>query len=380
MTIALISLGIIVYAYVGYPLLIAALARVAARSPVGDETYEPTVSVCMAVCDDAPALARKLDNLRVLDYPTDKLEIIVYSDGSTDGCDQVIAAAAARDPRVKVLCSSEVRGKPHALNAMFAAAGGEVLLLTDARQLIDAAALRHLVAVLADESVGCVSGALQLSGRAGAGVYWRYELWIRRNEARFRGLVGATGALYAIRLRDALSIPEDVVLDDMWLPMQLRLQGKRSELCERARAYDRAQDDSPEFARKARTLCGNYQLLWRMPRLLVPFLNPSWFELVSHKVFRLLCPWALVALLVSSSIELAGADSLPAAWAWSVRALVAAQMLVYGAALIGRYGGRLGRVARTFTVLNGAAVVGFWRFLRGAQPITWRSQDPEWKA
>src|SRR6185503_16153548 len=148
--------------------------------------------------------------------------------------------------------------------------------------------------------VACVSGNLVLRGAGGAGAYWRYENWIRDKEARFRGMVGVTGPIYAIRRADMAELPRGIILDDMWVPMRLRLAGRRIVFAREAVALDDAFADAREYGRKVRTLAGNYQLFALLPRLLVPFANPSWFETFSHKLLRLVCPWALLVLLAAS--------------------------------------------------------------------------------
>lgn len=365
--VALICLAILGYTYAGYPALIGALARLRPVRPARDPGWTPTVSACVAAYDVAGVLDAKLASLLAQDYPADRLEVLVYSDGSTDGTDDVVRRWAARDARVRLLRGDPRSGKPTALNRMTEAASGEVLLITDARQPLAPGALRALLERLADPHVGCVTGNLVLEGPAASGVYWRYENWIRRQEARFRSVVGMTGPIAALRRRDMPPLPVDLILDDVWIPMRLRLAGRRVLFAEEARAYDRAFEDQREFGRKVRTLAGNYQVLAFMPALLSPRRNPSWFETVSHKVLRLVCPWALLALLVAS---VAGASA--GGWAGAAsRALLAGQLGFYGAALAGRRAGRLAGVARTFVVLHAAAVVGLWRFMARRQRVTW---------
>jgi cellulose synthase/poly-beta-1,6-N-acetylglucosamine synthase-like glycosyltransferase len=360
--VASLALAVLVYTYAGYPVLIALLGRVRRLRTQLDPTWTPTVTVCVAAYNVESTLEAKLASLVALDYPADKLDVLIYSDGSSDGTEAIAAAWAARDARVQLVRGPQRLGKPTALNRMAAQARGEVLLLTDARQPVDRGALRAMLTLLADPQVGCVTGNLQLQGQAGSGVYWRYENWIRRCEARFRSVVGMTGPLSALRRADLGLLPENLILDDMWIPMRLRLQGRRILFCDEALAFDRAFDDEREFGRKVRTLAGNYQLFALMPALLVPFVNPSWFETWSHKIMRLLCPWALAALLLACGFGLASR---------TLAILLAGQLLFYALALAGPRAGRLGTVARTFVVLNAAAVVGLWRFLARAQKVTW---------
>jgi cellulose synthase/poly-beta-1,6-N-acetylglucosamine synthase-like glycosyltransferase len=357
-----LALAVLGYTYAGYPILLALLRRAFPLRPLRDPTWTPTVTVCVAAYNVEAPLQAKLASLAALDYPADKLDVLVYSDGSTDGTDAIVAAWSKRDPRVQLMRGPLRMGKPTALNRMVEQARGEVLLLTDARQPLGPGALRAMLTLLADPKVGCVTGNLRLEGQAGSGVYWRYENWIRRCEARFRSVVGMTGPLSAIRRVDLAPLPSTLILDDMWIPMRLRLQGRRILFCEEALAFDRAFDDEREFARKVRTLAGNYQLFSLMPALLVPFANPSWFETWSHKIMRLVCPWALVGLLLACTLGVASPV---------LAALLVGQLFFYTCALVGPRMGRVGTVARTFVVLNAAAVVGLWRFLTGAQKVTW---------
>lgn len=372
--VAWIALGVLVYTYVGYPLLVALLARLWPLDTRADEAWTPLVTACIPVYNAARYLPAKLDSLLALDWPRDKLEILVYSDGASDGSDAIAEEYARRFAGVVRLLRGEARaGKPTAVNRMRTEARGEVLLMTDVRQPLAPSALRAMVSLLGDERVACVSGNLTLPATAGAGVYWKYENWIRRSEARFRSMLGVTGPIYVIRARDLPALPLDVILDDMWIPMRLRLARRRLLWAEAALAWDDAFDDDREFGRKVRTLAGNYQLLARMPKLLVPLLNPSWLELVSHKLLRLVGPWALLVCLVASAAAarpFAAVAYEPSA-VWIMRALALAQLLVYLLAALGGRAGRQGVVYRTFVVLNVAAVVGLWRWMRGTQKVTW---------
>jgi poly-beta-1,6-N-acetyl-D-glucosamine synthase len=368
---ALIAFSIILYTYIGYPILIGVLARLRPLKVAEDASYLPKVTACIPVYNAASYLRAKVESLLALDYPKDKLEILLYSDGSTDDTDAAAKELAALDPRIKPMRSDERRGKPIGVNRMLEAATGSVLLMTDVRQPLVPGALRALVRKLADPSVACVSGNLVLKGSAGAGAYWRYENWIRKQEATFRGMVGVTGPIYAIHKADMSPMPEGVILDDMWVPMRLRLEGRRVLFAEDAKAFDDAFGDKREYGRKVRTLAGNYQLFALLPALLVPFRNPSWFEVFSHKLLRLVCPWALVALLVASAFGAITPAAETPLVIYGFRPLLAGQMAFYLFAMFGELGGRLGSLCRTFVVLNSAAVVGLWRFLTGGQKVTW---------
>ncbi|AUX29231.1 MULTISPECIES: glycosyltransferase family 2 protein [Sorangium] len=368
-----LAVAVLVYTYFGYPIVIGILARLWPAQRKEDPSYVPTVTACIPVYNAASYLPAKVESLFALDYPRDKLEVLLYSDGSTDDTVRVAQQLSERDPRVKVIVSEARRGKPIGVNTMLGVATGEVLLMTDVRQPLVPGALRALVRLLADPGAGCVSGNLVLKGSAGSGAYWRYENWIRLQEGRFRSMVGVTGPIYAIRRADMSQLPEGVILDDMWVPMRLRLEGRSILFAEDAIAYDDAFGDEREFGRKVRTLAGNYQLFSLLPALLVPFRNPSWFEIFSHKLLRLVCPWALVALVLTSTAAWVGAESSgDASWTlYAARALFGGQAAFYLLALLGGAAGKLGALARTFVVLNAAAVVGLWRYVRGSQKVTW---------
>lgn len=368
-----LAVAVLVYTYFGYPIVIGILARLWPAQRKEDPDYVPTVTACIPVFNASSYLPAKVESLLALDYPKDKLEVLLFSDGSTDDTVLVARQLAERDPRVKVIVSEARRGKPIGVNKMLGVATGEVLLMTDIRQPLVPGALRALVRLLADPNAGCVSGNLVLKGSAGSGAYWRYENWIRLQEGRFRSMVGVTGPIYAIRRADMSQLPEGVILDDMWVPMRLRLEGRSILFAPDAIAYDDAFGDEREFGRKVRTLAGNYQLFSLLPALLVPFRNPSWFEIFSHKLLRLVCPWALAALLITSTVAWMGAEmSGDASWAlYAARALFGGQVAFYLLAALGGAAGKLGALARTFVVLNAAAVVGLWRYLRGSQKVTW---------
>jgi len=198
--VAAASAATLLYTYAGYPLLVAAWSRVAPRPIRACSPYEPTVSVCMAVHDGRAHVTDKLTNLLALEYPGDKIEFLVFSDGSTDGTEEVLHAFAAADPRIRVFASPERLGKPSALNRLRAEARGEVLLLCDVRQPFASSALRELLRSLSDPRVGCVSGNLVLAGDSGAG-------------APYVAVLGVSD-LVVVATRDAvLVIPKDRAQD-----------------------------------------------------------------------------------------------------------------------------------------------------------------------
>ena len=301
------AFAVVLYVYAGYPALLAAWSRIAPK-PVERGEDTPAVSVIIAARNEAAVLRRRIDNLLGLDYPASALQIIVVSDGSTD---QTPAILASYGPRVDAILMPS-GGKAKALNAGAAVARHDVLVFADARQTFAPDALRALVAPLSDPRVGGVSGELLLdceSGNpastmgSGVGAYWRYEKWLRRHESLVGSTIGSTGAIYALRRELWRPLPAETILDDVLAPMQAVLAGARVIFEGSAKAFDRVSPvASVEFQRKTRTLAGNYQILRLEPRLLIPFVNPVWLQFVSHKLGRLLVPYALCAIFVSSAM------------------------------------------------------------------------------
>lgn len=298
---------LLAHVFVGYPLWMWLQARLAPQ-PIRKQAATPTVTVVIAVHDGATQVMAKLANLDALDYPREMVNIVIVCDGCVD--DTAEQCRQFGDARVQVLEFAERRGKAACLNDGIAVATGEVLLLTDVRQRVAPAALRELVANLADDTVGAVSGELLFedvhTGFArGVDAYWRYEKLIRQSESGSGSTVGVSGALYAMRRDLFLPLPEATVLDDVLVPMRVAAQGQRVVFEPLALAWDRpSQQPVEEQRRKIRTLAGNYQLIQLAPWLLWPWSNPLWFRFVSHKLLRLLAPWLLL-LLASAACVLA---------------------------------------------------------------------------
>jgi biofilm PGA synthesis N-glycosyltransferase PgaC len=298
------SLAFLVYVHFGYPLVLFVWRRLAGR-PVKKGFWEPTVSILIAVHNERDTIAAKIANCLQLDYPPEKLQIVVALDAPTDGTDGIMAGY--NNPAVSSVTLLQHKGKAGVLNHAVLAARGDILVFADARQLFERAALRQLVANFCDPDIGCASGELVLldeDGREatdGMGIYWRYEKWMRAQEAEIHSMLGATGAIYAIRRELYTPMRSDTILDDMAVPMNIVLGGKRAVFDGAAHAYDRV-SASPEieYGRKVRTLMGNFQLLARMPALLSPWRNPVWLQFMSHKVARLLVPYFLAVLFVAN--------------------------------------------------------------------------------
>jgi cellulose synthase/poly-beta-1,6-N-acetylglucosamine synthase-like glycosyltransferase len=360
----------IVYVYFGYPLLIALAARLRPRPVNLRPGHRPAITVAVAAYNEAAHVAARIENLLAQDYPAGLFDILVVSDGSTDGTDDILERLAAGQDRLRVLTRRANAGKAAALNDALAAATGELIVFADARQRFAPDVLTRLAENFADPQVGSVSGELILTQGEGSvaaqvGLYWRYEKAIRRAESACGSMLGATGAIYAIRRALWRPLPPGTLLDDFLTPMRIVLRGERAIFDGRARAYDRVSTRAgQEFRRKARTLAGNYQAFAAEPGLLLPWRNPAtWFQVCSHKFLRLMVPWALLALLAASLAAPGGFYLLAAL----------AQAAFYGVALAGMSRERAGQPIRwrlaglawTFAALNAAAAAGLWIWLRG---------------
>lgn len=295
------SVVFVLYVLFGYPALAWVLARLRAR-PIQRSGWAPTVTVLLAVKNGEKWIRRKLESLLALDYPADKLRILVLSDGSSDATDALAAEYADRGVELVALPPG---GKAKALNAGIQQATSEVLFFTDVRQDIEPGALKKLTACLADPNVGVVSGELVIrdsEGReqADIGLYWRYEKWIRKQLSARDSILGATGCIYAMKREYAAAMPANTLLDDVHLPLAAFFRGRRVVFEPAAKAFDYPAALSSEFRRKVRTLAGVYQVMREYPALVGPG-NRMWIDFMSHKFARLILPFALIAIAASSA-------------------------------------------------------------------------------
>lgn len=370
-----LSAALVVYAYLAYPVLVWWLVR--RRPAIEHETPPdnalPSASLLIAAHNEADVIEARIRNALALDYPSDKLEIVVASDGSTDGTNEIVRRFVG--PRVRLLEFAPRRGKAATLNGAVRQLRGELVMFSDANTFWDASAARALARWFAEPATGVVCGRLQLvdpaSGNNVDSLYWRYENFLKRCEARLGVLLGANGAIYAMRRRLVEPIPDDTIVDDFVIPLSAYLRtGCRM-------IYDpsaTASEETParlgcEFRRRARIGAGGFQSLARLGGLCR--WRHGWlaFAFVSHKLCRWLAPFGLIAALVAN-VALAGTPSF--------RALLAGQAAFYSVAVVGgAVPGRhplcrLARAATLFTSVNLALLVGCWRWLSGHQRGVWQ--------
>jgi cellulose synthase/poly-beta-1,6-N-acetylglucosamine synthase-like glycosyltransferase len=377
------SLLLLLHVYVGYPLLLAVLALTRPRL-VRRREVTPQVSVLIPAHDEGAAIRDKILNTAASDYPAERMEILVLSDGSTDDTVEVarrtaaeVAASGASAPRVRVLDLPRL-GKARTLDAGARAAEADILVFTDANVQLTPDALRRLIENFGDPAVGGACGEKRHSpapgptGR-GEGFYWRYENLVKRLESRIGSTVAADGALHAVRAHLYVPIGNPASADDMAISMRVVLQGFRLVCDARAVAVEAAPDDTNgEFRRKVRITNHSMRALLALGHPLLTSGLYS-FQLVSHKLFRHLSPlFLLVLLLASSAAAFAGSGPV-------VGLLLLGQVGFYGAAGVGHLlrghpiasQGALA-AAHHFALMQGAALVGLGTLVRGDRLVAWR--------
>ncbi len=318
------SVLFVVYVVAGYPLLLAVYARLFPQ-PIHKEPAQKRLSIIVPVRNGARWIESKIRSLLASNYPPELIDILIVSDGSSDGTNDLVQRYP--DSRVRLL-ALPAGGKAVAVSRGFENVSAEIIVLTDVRQEFDREAVGKLVSCFADPSVGVVTGELVIrEGRSpeeyNTGLYWRYEKWIRRNLNRIDAMLGATGSIYALRRELATAIPPEILLDDVYIPLTAAFRGFRIYFEDSAKAYDLPTSLHSEFWRKVRTQAGVYQILSQFPALLWPG-NRRFVHFLSHKVGRLALPFGLMAVFASSF-------ELPAPWR---TVMVAGQSAFYALALL----------------------------------------------
>ena len=356
----------VVYTYFGYAVWLW-LEVVLKRRPILGKSIAPTVSIIIAARNEEANLPVKLENLRRLDYPKDRLQIVIASDGSTDRTANILREHAST---VVPIILEQSNGKACALNEAVKHATGEILVFLDVRQFVEPNAVSELVWCFADTNVGAASGELLLDSNStvlssdALGIYWKIEKIVRGFESASGSVVGVTGAIYAMRRELYTELPPGTILDDVLIPMNVARMRKRVVFQPSAIARDQLFiEKGKEFSRKVRTLTGNYQLLRLAPWLLSPA-NPLLFRFISHKLMRLMVPLSLILMLPASAMSKGG----------FYRGVFWLQILFYALAVFGvvRPSARTFKpvaIANTFVMLNLAATLAFYNFVMGRNRV-----------
>ena len=370
-----VSIGFIFYTYIGYFLLLKVLSKVKKASRFQDSLHRPSVSMLISAYNEESTIRAKLDNCRSLDYPADRIEFLVGSDGSSDRTAAIVRDFG--DPRVRLFEFARREGKASVLNKIVSQAEGDVLVFSDANTMYVPDAVRCMTVHFADPGIGGVCGNLKLVnpndniGGKGETVYWRYENVLKALEGSIRTVFGATGGIYAIRrsLFEPLPIARTNVSDDFLIPLKVVEKGYdvvyEAAAEARENASVRMQD---EFSRKVRIGSADYFAISRIRKLLNPFRGFVAFGLWSHKVIRWMVPFFLLLLLAANALlldrslyrvfgVLQGLFYLSAGFGW----------------LISRLGGKPKLLAFIyyFVIINSALLVGFVRYVAGIQKPTW---------
>ncbi len=356
------SLGALAWTHVGYPAVAEHAARLRPRPVRKDETAEPSVTVIVAAHDEAPVIERRLENLLALDYPADKLEVVVASDASTDATSALVEAIAAREPRVRLL-HCERGGKVAAQNRAVRETTGEVVAFSDANATWAPEALRRLVANLADPEVAYVCGQLRLESADGTnreGLYWRYELKLREAESRLGSITGGNGSIYAVNRADYVEV-DPRWGHDLSFPYRMVQEGRRAVYEPAAHAFEKpTPSNETEYRRKVRMFehCWEITLRGSMFRRLPPGYLAA---VVSHRLLRY-GSGILHLTLLASSVALAGDG-----WAYGI--VLAGQVALIAAAAAGV------PIARYYALVTWATVVALWNYLRRGVPATWEAAE-----
>jgi cellulose synthase/poly-beta-1,6-N-acetylglucosamine synthase-like glycosyltransferase len=364
--------AMLVYTYLIYPVLISLLAKLRRekRSSVSLDDGLPYVNVVLAAHNESRRIAERLNNLLACDYPPEKFDIVVVSDGSTDPTAEQVRAL--KSARIHLIEQPERLGKSQCLNFGVAAARGEIIVFCDTRQRFAPKTISKLVARFNDPKIGAVSGSLEIDSAAssvgrGIDAYWRMEKFLRFAESRFDSCIGCTGAVYAIRKNLFQPLPVDTLLDDVVIPMKIVEQGFRVVFEPEAVAYDpQTLEPEREKVRKRRTLAGNYQMLFRYGHWLLPWRNRLWWMLISHKYLRLVAPLLMLLMLLMNFLLVENSF---------YRALLWLQIVFYFCALFGLIFTskriRFFSIPAGFVFLNWMALSGLWHYFRQRPETAW---------
>ncbi len=363
------SAGLLVYTHLGYPAVLWALTRARRPSTLARRSPEtlPSVSLIVAAHDEEASIVGWVRSTLGFEYPRDRLEVIVVSDGSSDRTVEWATKAGA-----DLVLEVPRGGKVAALNAAVEKARGEVLAFSDANSIWEADALRRLVARFADPKVGYVCGRLRLEGEGGEnqeGVYWRYETAIRALESRLAGVTAGNGAINAVR-REAYIALEPTRGQDISLPYEVTKRGWRAVFEPGALAREpMAATLGSEFRRKRRMLAGAWATMLRHGMLSPRGYGPAYaFEIVSHRGLRYLSP-ILHLIALGANLALLGEGPL------YVVTLAAQAALLAAAALASLVPVRPFRIARYYVTVTAASAAGLWDYLRRGVPLTWEKAE-----
>ena len=347
-----LCLAIVVYTYVGYGLILYLLVfikRLAIKAkPLADITDDCLPEVTLMVCayNEEDIISEKMSNIHSLDYPADRLHLVWVTDGSTDNTNSILSAY----PDVKIVFSPERRGKSAALKHGIKEVSTEIVMMTDANTMLNPEAIREIVRLMQDPKVGCVSGEKKVMAKSdsdeaaqGEGLYWKYESTLKRLDSELYSAMGAAGELCVIRRQLMTDIPDDTLLDDFVISMEIVRMGYKIAYTSKAFAMEYGSADlHEESKRKRRIAAGGLQSSWRLRSLMNPLRHPVVaFQFVSHRVLRwTITPVCLFALIPLNTILVLSGEGIIYTIIWIL------QILFYASALAGM------RISKYFVFMN----------------------------
>ena len=361
----ILSAALLLYTFIIYPLIVSNAPKPIVKNIVFDEQELPAMTVVLSVYNGASDLGARIRNIFASDYPTQKLNMLVISDGSTDSTEQVLIELSQANAKLSYIHYNRNKGKAYAINRALKLVETPFIAFCDVRQRFSVDALRNMANKLSQEGVGAVTGNLIITKddsntQSEPGLYWKYEKWIRDNESSRKSMVGVTGAIYMAET--ALmpnSIPDETILDDMYIPLHIIKNGHHIKMVNDALAFDKPSASlNEEFSRKIRTLAGNFQLITQLPWLINPFCNPIFFEWFSHKFCRLIVPYALLGLMLSTSFTHSPLLTFVfiIQWAFYLYALLSYLATNRSKQI------KFGSVCLSFCTLNIAAFLAGWKY------------------
>lgn len=367
------GVGLVFYVYFGYPILVYIVSRLFPK-PVNRADFEPQVSIIITAYNEEKDIRRKLENTLLIDYPLEKIEIIVASDCSSDKTDEITREFA--DKNVKLLRQPERKGKTAAQNMAVEHASGEIVLFSDATSMYEPNVLRQMLPSFADETVGCVAGKLVYVDPSGSTVgqaaksYWSYETFLKEGESAACSLIGASGCIYAVR-RSAYEPMYPEACSDFLIATVVYRQGMRSVYEPNAVCTEETNQQSrKEMRMRVRVISQTFTDLWRNREMLNP-LRSGFFaiELISHKVLRYSVPLFLTAVFISSGVLAFYSTFYLAVFS----AQIAFYLVALAAWLLERKGIKAGVFSMPlyFVLTNVASIAGFFQFLRGERYASW---------
>lgn len=375
-----VCIGIVVYAYVGYGIVITLLVKLFRRKKPNyqwNEKDAPEVSLIVPCFNEGPQLRDKVQNTLALSYPAHKMEIIFICDGTCDGSEKIPIEFA----QIKTMHSAARKGKLAAMKRAVLESKGEILVFCDANTVLNPEAIQLLTLPYQNNKVGAVTGEKYILGdgegeasSAGEGLYWKYESFLKKMDSEWYSLVGGAGELMSYRKRLFQFLPDDTILDDFMLTMRIAESGYQVKYVPEARASEYASANvAEEMKRKIRIAAGGWQSIFRLPKAINPFHLPTLtFQYVSHRVLRwTVAPFCLIIVFVLNHVLAFLSDNL------LFKILLAAQYAFYAAAFLGHLlQGKTIRIPGFFVpyyfyIMNYCAIAGFGRYLKKSQAATW---------